>query len=126
MEFISILAQAQKQAGLAAVDQLVTRTGQLAQLAGNPAPLDKLNLDALVDTYADLLGTPPNLILSDDELEAKRDQRMQQQAQMQMLAAAQQGADAAQKGTAAMKNIMPQDAEQAEVMQALQERGAMQ
>lgn len=126
VEFISILAQAQKQAGLAAVDQLVTRTGQLAKMAGNPAPLDKLNLDALVDTYADLLGTPPNLILSDDELEAKRDQRMQQQAQMQMLAAAQQGADAAQKGTAAMKNIMPQDAEQAEVMQALQERGAMQ
>jgi len=126
VEFISILAQAQKQAGLAAVDQLVTRTGQLAQIAGNPAPLDKLNLDALVDTYADLLGTPPNLVLSADALEAKRQERVQQQAQMQMLAAAQQGADAAQKGTAALKNVMPQDAEQAEVMQALQERGAMQ
>ena len=123
VEFISILAQAQKQAGLAAVDQLVSRTGQLAKMAGNPAPLDKLNLDAIVDTYADLLGTPPNLILADDELEAKRGERMQQQAQLQMLAAAQQGADAAQKGSAALKNVMPQDAEQAEVMQALQGQG---
>ena len=125
VEFISILAQAQKQAGLAAVDQLVSRTGELAKIAGNPAPLDKLNLDALVDTYADLLGTPPNLVLSADALEAKRQERVKQQAQMQMLAAMQQGADAAQKGTAALKNVMPQDAEQAEIMQALQDRGGM-
>ncbi len=126
VEFISILAQAQKQAGLAAVDQLVTRTGQLAQMAGSPAPLDKLNLDAIVDTYADLLGTPPNLVLSADALDAKRQERMQQQAQMQALAAAQQGADVAQKGTAAIRNIMPQDAEQAEAMQALRNGGALQ
>jgi hypothetical protein len=125
VEFISILAQAQKQAGLAAVDQLVSRTGQLAQIAGNPAPLDKLNLDALVDTYADLLGTPPNLVLSADALEAKRQERVKQQAQMQMLSAMQQGADAAQKGTEALKNVMPQDAEQAEIMQAMQDRGGM-
>jgi hypothetical protein len=125
VEFISILAQAQKQAGLAAVDQLVSRTGELAKISGNPAPLDKLNLDALVDTYADLLGTPPNLVLSADALEAKRQERVKQQAQMQMLSAMQQGADAAQKGTAALKNVMPQDAEQAEIMQALQDRGGM-
>ena len=79
-----------------------------------------------MDTYADLLGTPPDLVLSGEELEKKRNARMQQQAQMQMLAAVQQGADAAQKGTAAVKNIMPQDAEQAEVMRVLQERGGMQ
>ena len=126
VEFISILAQAQKQAGLSAIDQLSARTSQLAQAAGDPAPLDKLNLDAAVDTYADLLGTPPDLVLSGEELEKKRNARMQQQAQMQMLAAVQQGADAAQKGTAAVKNIMPQDAEQAEVMRVLQERGGMQ
>lgn len=125
VEFISILAQAQKQAGLSAVDQLVARTGQLAQMTG-PEVLDKLNADALVDTYADLLGTPPNLVLSADELAEKRQARQQQQQQMQAMAAMQQGADAAQKGTAAIKNIMPKDAEQAEVMQALRNGGALQ
>ena len=122
VEFISILAQAQKQAGLAAVDQLVARTGQLAQLTG-PDVLDKLNADALVDTYADLLGTPPNLILADDELAEKRQARQQQQQQMQAMAMAQQGAEAAAKGTQAIRNVMPQNQEQADVLAGLQGQG---
>lgn len=125
VEFSSILAQAQKQAGLAAVDQLVARTGQLAQMAGSPAPLDKLDLDAIVDTYADLLGTPPNLVLAADALEARRRERLRQQQQLQAMTALQRGADVAQKGTAALKNILPRDAEQAEILQALQQGGAL-
>lgn len=124
VEFISILAQAQKQAGLAAVDQLVARAGQLAQMTG-PEVLDKLNTDALVDTYADLLGTPPNLVLGDDELAAKRQARQQQQQQMQAMAMAQQGAEAAAKGTQAMKNVLPQNQEQADVLAALQDQGGL-
>lgn len=124
VEFISILAQAQKQAGLAAVDQLVARAGQLAQMTG-PEVLDKLNTDALVDTYADLLGTPPNLVLAEDELAAKRQARQQQQQQMQAMAMAQQGAEAAAKGTQAMKNVLPQNQEQADVLAALQDQGGL-
>lgn len=124
VEFISILAQAQKQAGLAAVDQLVARTGQLAQITG-PEILDKLNGDALVDAYADLLGTPPNLILAEDELAQKRQLRQRQQQQMQAMAQAQAGAEAAAKGTQAMKNIMPQSQEQAEVLAKLQNQGIL-
>ncbi len=124
VECISILAQAQKQAWLAAVDQLVARAGQLAQMTG-PDVLDKLNADALVDTYADLLGTPPNLVLADDELAAKRQARQQQQQQMQAMAMARQGAEAAAKGTQAMKNILPQNQEQADVLAALQDRGGL-
>lgn len=122
VEFISILAQAQKQAGLAAVDQLVQRAGQLSQLLNSPAPLEKLNEDGIMDIYADLLGTPPNLVLGDEDLAAKRNARMQQQAQMQMLAAAQQGADAAEKGTRAMSNVLPKDQEQADMLAAMQEQ----
>ncbi|MFV0348859.1 MAG: portal protein, partial [Halodesulfovibrio sp.] len=122
VEFISILAQAQKQAGLAAVDQLVQRAGQLSQLLKSPAPLEKLNEDGIMDIYADLLGTPPNLVLGDEDLAAKRNARMQQQAQMQMLAAAQQGADAAEKGTRAMSNVLPKDQEQADMLAAMQEQ----
>ena len=90
-----------------------------------PDVLDKLNADALVDTYADLLGTPPNLVLADDELAAKRQARQQQQQQMQAMAMARQGAEAAAKGTQAMKNILPQNQEQADVLAALQDRGGL-
>ncbi len=113
VEFISILAQAQKQAGLSAVDQRVARTGQLAQVTGAPDARDKLNVDGLVDLYAELLGTPPNLVLAQDELTAKREARARQMQQMQMLSALQQGAQAAETGTQAIKNIMPQGASQA-------------
>ena len=113
VEFISILAQAQKQAGLAAVDQLVARTGQLAQVTGAPDALDKLNVDGLVDLYAELLGTPPNLVLAQDELTAKREARAKRMQQMQMLSALQQGAQAAETGTRAIRNVMPQGAGEA-------------
>ena len=41
---------------------------------------------------------------------------------MQMLAAAQQGADAAEKGTRAMSNVLPKDQEQADMLSAMQEQ----
>ena len=75
-----------------------------------------------MDTYADLLGTPPDLVLSGEELGKKRNARMQQQAQQQMLAAAQQGADAAEKGTRAMQNMLPRDQEQADMLAAMREQ----
>lgn len=91
----------------------MARTGQLAQVTGAPDALDKLNVDGLVDLYAELLGTPPNLVLAQDELTAKREARARQMQQMQMLSALQQGAQAAETGTRAIKNIMPQGASQA-------------
>ncbi len=70
VEFISILAQAQKQAGLSAVDQLVERLGRLAQLKG-PAVLDMLNAEALADAWAELLGAAPRLLRPASELLAQ-------------------------------------------------------
>ncbi|MDR1490662.1 MAG: head-tail connector protein [Desulfovibrio sp.] len=120
VEFISILAQAQKQAGLAAIDQLILRAGQLAQLKNSPEPLEKLNTDKIIETYADLLGTPPDLLLSGDELAALREQRARQMQMQQLLAAAPQLADAADKGTRAVKNVTPQNQEQADLMTSMQ------
>ena len=49
IEFISILALAQKQAGINAINQTVGFIGTLAQITQNPAVLDKLNADEAVD-----------------------------------------------------------------------------
>ncbi len=103
VEFISILAQAQKQAGIAGISQTV---GFAAQVAGMyPEIVDKLNLDEMLDAWAEMQGIAPNLLRSDEEVAALREQRAQQQQMMQMLAMAQQGADAAAKGSVAAKNM---------------------
>jgi hypothetical protein len=113
VEFISILAQAQKQAGIAALTQTVGFVAQLMQM--NPDAGDRLNIDEAVDQWADMQGVPPSLIRGMDEVQELRAQRKQQQAIAMAMAQAQQGADIAKTGGEAMKSMRPpqQDAEQA-------------
>jgi hypothetical protein len=94
IEYVSVLAQAQKMSGLTAIDQLTQYIGQLAQ--ANPNALDKFDYDTAVDKYAEFLGTPPGLILSTDQVQQMRQQRQQQQAVQQAIATAEQGAKTAQ------------------------------
>ena len=85
MEFVSILAQAQKSAGVSSVQQVLAFAGNAAQM--NPAVLDKLDLDEAVDQVADMLGVP-NIIRPDEavaELRAQREQQARQMRQMEML-----------------------------------------
>jgi hypothetical protein len=104
IEFISILAMAQKQAGIAAINQTVGFIGQLVQITQSPDALDKLNTDEAVDEVAEMYGVPPKLIRSDEEVTALREQRARQQQQMQQAAMAQQMADTAATGAKAMKD----------------------
>lgn len=79
VEHISIMAQAQKMVQTATIDRAVGFIGQIAQ--ARPDVLDKINVDATVDTYADMLGIPPDIIYSTEEANAIRQQRAQAQAQ---------------------------------------------
>lgn len=74
IEFNSILAQAQKQAGLAAINSTVAFIGNLAQLQ-MPQALDKLNYEAAIDEVAEINGIPPNLIRTSQEMEELRNSR---------------------------------------------------
>ena len=115
IEFISILALAQKQAGIAAINQTVGFIGQLAQF--NPSALDKLNTDEAIDEVAEMHGVPPKLIRSDEEVAALREQREQQMQQQQMMQMMQQGAQIAATGAGAVKDLggmMPQSEEVAQ------------
>lgn len=84
VDFISTLAQAQKQIGLSGIERLFGFAGQLAQ--AKPEVLDKIDADQALDIYGDLLGTDPAVILSDDKVAVVRAQRQQQQLQQEQMA----------------------------------------
>ncbi|MDL2315703.1 head-tail connector protein [Desulfovibrio sp. OttesenSCG-928-A18] len=103
VEFISILAQAQKQAGISAISQTVGFAGQVAGIY--PGIIDKINFDEAMDEWAEMQGVPPSLIRSDEEVAAIREQRAQQMQQQQMMDALQQGAEVASSGARAVKDL---------------------
>lgn len=96
VEFISTLSQAQKAVSAGAIDQVLTRIGNLAGAA--PQALDKIDGDKIVDEWVDMFGVNPSLFRNDDETTAIRQQR-EQAAKMQQLAQA--AAPAAQAAQAA-------------------------
>lgn len=87
VEYTSIMAQAQKLMGLGNDDKLLEGIGRAAQI--NPQALDKIDVDAWVDGYADKLGTDPRMVRSADQVQGLRQKRQQQEAMQQMAAAAQ-------------------------------------
>lgn len=87
VEYISIMHQAQKAAGLAGIERLASFAGQIAEY--DPTVLDKIDRDQLIDEYANITGIPPRIIKSDDqvsEIRAQRAQAVQAQQQAQMMA----------------------------------------
>lgn len=95
VEFISVLAQAQRAVGTNAVDRFVGNLGAIAQM--KPGVLDKFDEDEWADLYSDMLGVEPTLIVSDDKVALIRQQRAQQAAAAQQAAMANSAADTAQK-----------------------------
>lgn len=82
VEFVSMLAQAQRAIGTNSVDRYVNNLGMVAQM--KPDVLDKFDSDAWADGYADMLGIDPKLIVAGEKVAKIRQERAQaQQAQAQ-------------------------------------------
>lgn len=97
VEFVSMLAQAQRAIGTNSVDRFVGNMGMIAQM--KPDVLDKFDSDRWADEYADMLGVSPSLIIGNDEVALVRQQRAEAaQAQAQAQAAEQQAAVAQRLG----------------------------
>lgn len=96
VEFVSMLAQAQRAIGTNSVDRFVANLGVVAQM--RPEVLDKFDQDQWADAYSDMLGVDPKLIVASDQVALLR------QARNQALAAKEQ-ADAMQQQTTAVKNL---------------------
>lgn len=73
VEFISVLAQAQRAVATQGMDRLLGTVSQMA--AVRPEVLDKLNFDQIVDDYGDAYGVNPKIIVPDSEVAALRQQR---------------------------------------------------
>lgn len=104
VEFVSMLAQAQRAIGTNSVDRFVGNLGAVAQY--KPDVLDRFDSDSWADIYADMLGVDPQLIVPSDKVAIIRQQRAQAAAQQQQMAMMQQGADTA-RNLAAAKTSEP-------------------
>jgi hypothetical protein len=106
VEYVSMLASAQKMIATTGIDRTAAFVAGLAQM--NPedlSVLDKFDMDQAVDEYADALGAPVSIIRSDDVVAEIRAQRQQQQMLQQMAAAAQP----MEQATGAVKNLADTD-----------------
>lgn len=82
IEYVSVLAEAQKNASANGIVRTAQQIGLLAQI--NPQAVDKLDVDATIDQLANMNGVPPSLIVTGQKVALIRQQRAeQQQAQMQ-------------------------------------------
>lgn len=93
VEFISLLAQAQKAIGLASIERTIGFAGSLAQI--KPEALDKIDADQTMDEFASQVGPPPGIIKTTKQAQDDRKARAEAQAQAQMVEQAQPMAHAA-------------------------------
>ena len=95
VEFVSMLAQAQRAIGTNSVDRYVNSMGAVAQM--KPDVLDKFDSDAWADGYADMLGVDPKLIVAGERVAKIRQARAEQQQAMAKAEAEQRAVDNAVK-----------------------------
>tara|TARA_Y100000817_G_scaffold121023_1_gene94798 strand:+ start:3577 stop:5268 length:1692 start_codon:yes stop_codon:yes gene_type:complete len=122
VEYISIMASAQRQQGIGGLQDTGAFVGSLAAI--NPDIVDKFDFDQAVDEFAMMRGVPAGVIRSDDDVEELRQARAQQQQQMAAQAStiqAAQGAKLLSEAEPREDNMLGQLAGQ---MGALQGAGA--
>jgi len=83
VEYVSIMAQAQKLVGISGIERFTNYVAGIATIA--PAILDKVNGDELVDSYADITSIPPGIVRSDEAVGQIRARQAEQVAQAQKL-----------------------------------------
>lgn len=115
VEYISVMAQSMKAAGVVGIERVVTFAGNMSQAF--PGVLDLLDGDEALTDYADMIGVSPKL-LRDDRLVAQiRQQRAQQAEQDRMMAA---GAQAAESANQLANAPMGDDNALSQLMQRMQ------
>lgn len=77
VEYISVMAQAQKLVGISSIERFAGFANQVAVVA--PESLDKLDVDQMLDVYADATSMPPGIVRSDEQVASIRDARAKQQ-----------------------------------------------
>jgi hypothetical protein len=102
VEFVSIMAQAQKLLGASGVERMIGFAMNISAQTQDPSHMDKVDVDQALDVYGDILSVSPGIVRSDESVASLRESRAKaQQAQV----ASQQAADQAK----AMKMLSETD-----------------
>lgn len=96
VEYVSVMAQAQKLVGVSGIERFSAFVGNLAKV--DTSVLDKIDLDQTVDVYGDMTSVPPGIVRSDEKVQAIRSERARAQK-------AQADAEAARAEAAAVKDL---------------------
>lgn len=112
VEYISIMAQAQKLLGTQSIERFVGFTNQLVELY--PEAKDKIDARQIVDIYGDQLGIQPGAIRTDEAV-----QKIDAQKQAAAQAAARQ--QAMVENSAAVKNLSQSNLDQNSVLKQMTE-----
>ena len=84
VEYVSIMAQAQKLIGVSSIERFASFVGNMVSVTQNPAVLDKVDTDQLIDVYGDAISIPTSVVRTDEQTAGIRQERAQaQQAQAQ-------------------------------------------
>jgi len=94
VEYISLLAQAQKLVATRSIRGIVGFVAELADATQSPAPWDKVDLDVAIDAYHEAVGAPADMLVADDEVQKIRVQRAEMIRQQQAREQAAQNIDA--------------------------------
>lgn len=92
VEYISVLAQAQKLIGVGAMERFWSNVERVAAI--KPDALDKVDTDQMIDELGDEIGVPPRIVRPDDAVTTIREQRAQAQQVAERLAVLEQAAAA--------------------------------
>jgi hypothetical protein len=95
VEYVSIMAQAQKLIGISGIERFAGFVGGIAQQTGDPSSIRKVNINKMIDKYADRLSIDPEMVYTDEEVAEQDAQRAKQQQGAQAMEAITQGAKAA-------------------------------
>lgn len=93
VEYVSVLAQAQRAVATNGIDRFVGNLGQVAQF--KPDVLDNFDSDKWAEMYSDMLGVDPQLIVPGPQVALIRKARAAQQQQQQQMEQMQQATQAA-------------------------------
>lgn len=93
VEFLGVLAQAQRAVGVRAIERTWQFAAYLKEIHEDPAVLDGLRANESLDDFARMVGMPSDNVASPEEREQKAANRQAEQQQMQQAAQAQQMAE---------------------------------
>jgi len=112
IEYVSILAQAQKMISLGSLDRFTATVSNLAQSSPEAGIWDKVNIDKIADEYAAGLSIPPQLTRTDDEVRQIREERKK-------VVERQQQIDIIKEGSKAAKNLSESKLRDGNALEAL-------